>query len=78
MSPPDQSFIVDVPKNAKECYRIQIGEYKGFTYADVRIWYGEADARKPSGKGVAIRPDALPAVIKALEEAQRRLQESGR
>lgn len=72
-APPNEVTIADIRKNAKESYRVRLGEYKGFRFADVRIWFGELDALKPSGKGVAIRPDALPEVIKALQEAQRRL-----
>lgn len=66
-------LIAEIPKNSREAYRVRIGEYKGHRFIDVRIWYGDEKDRKPSGKGVAIRPDAIPAVIAALQEAQAHL-----
>lgn len=70
---PTEVLVAEIPKNSRESYRVRLGEFKGHRFVDVRIWFGEADQRKPSGKGVAIRPDALPAVISALQDAQKRL-----
>lgn len=72
-APLDLETIADIRKNSKETYRVRLGEYKGFRFADLRIWFGEPNDLKPSGKGVAIKPEAISAVISALQEAQRRL-----
>jgi len=66
-------LIAEIAKNGRECFRIQITDYKGARYVDVRVWYGDPADRKPSAKGVTLKADAIPAVIAALQEAQARL-----
>lgn len=72
----EEVTVADIRKNSKETYRVRLGEFKGHRFADLRIWYGEPEDLKPSGKGVAIKPEALESVIAALQEAQRRLAEA--
>jgi hypothetical protein len=47
-------------------------EYKGRRYLDIRVYteiQGKAD-KVPTKKGIALRPDLIPELIKALEGAQ--------
>lgn len=70
---PLDTVIAEIPKNSRETYRIRLGEYKGHVFCDLRLWYSTEGDKKPSAKGIAIKPDALPAVIAALQDAQKRL-----
>ena len=61
--------IAIIPKNSVEEIRISWGAYKGHRYLDVRIYAeidGKAD-RVPTKKGITLRPDLIPELIKALE-----------
>ncbi|MFT4046953.1 MAG: transcriptional coactivator p15/PC4 family protein [Solimonas sp.] len=59
---------IEIQKNAREVYRVQATEYKGHALVDVRVWYLADDGEyKPSAKGLSIKRDALPEVIKALQ-----------
>ena len=64
--------IAIIPKNSMEDIRIMWSEFKGHRYLDIRV-YTEIDGepeRKPTKKGVTLRPDLVPKLIKALEGAQ--------
>jgi hypothetical protein len=60
-----------IPKNSTEEIRIAWSEYKGHRYMDIRVYAeieGKAD-KVPTKKGIALRPDLIPELIKALEGA---------
>jgi hypothetical protein len=49
-----------------------VGEFKGHRYLDIRVYTdieGKAD-KEPAKKGVTLRPDLIPELIKALEGVQ--------
>lgn len=69
----EEIILAEIRKNARECYRVRLSEFKRFRFVDIRLFYGDEGDRKPSAKGVAIKPDVLPEVIAALQEAQKRL-----
>ena len=60
------SFL-DLQKNSRERLRVQMKEYKGLTYVDLRVWYvGEDGEYAPSGKGVMLRPCQVVEVAQGL------------
>jgi hypothetical protein len=63
--------IAIIPKNPMEDIRVSWEEYRGHRYLDIRVYTeidGKAD-RMPTKKGVTLRPDLVPELIKALEGA---------
>lgn len=69
-----QKEIAKVEKNAGENIIVQLTEWQGRDLVDVRVWQkplpGEKDAKgTPTKKGLSFRPDILPEIIGALQEA---------
>jgi hypothetical protein len=63
--------IAILPKNSIEDIRVMWSEFKGRRYLDIRVYTdidGKPD-RVPTKKGVTLRPDLIPDLIKALESA---------
>lgn len=70
--------ILTFQKNSRESVVISLTEYRGQDYADIRIWFtDQAGELKPSQKGVSVKPENLPDVIRALQAAQERLGAGG-
>jgi hypothetical protein len=64
--------IAIIAKNSIEDIRVMWSEYKGHRYLDIRVYIeieGKAD-KVPTKKGVTLRPDLIPELMKALESAQ--------
>ena len=64
--------IAIIPKNSVEEIRILWSEYKGHRYLDIRV-YTEIDGkpdRVPTKKGITLRPELIPELMKALEGVQ--------
>ena len=56
-----------IRKNAREEVRLQISDYLGSTFLDVRIWSDTGDGEhRPTRKGVTIPLAALPAFVEAV------------
>lgn len=66
-------LLIEIPKGRGEVYRIRLAEYRGRPFVDIRTWYPDDEGQFKPGKGASLRPDVLPAVIAALQDAQRRL-----
>jgi hypothetical protein len=49
-------IIKDIEKNKREIIRIEISEYNGKEYINIRVWYKDNDSGeyKPTPKGVAV------------------------
>jgi hypothetical protein len=63
----DGEIIAEIPKNQREVYRVIARTYKGYRLADVRVWFYDPDTGElRPGKGVSIKAEALPDIIKAL------------
>ena len=62
--------MVDIRKNSVEVIRIELSEFKGRSYVNVRLWVGGDRQGEliPTQKGVASRPEQLPEVIAALQD----------
>jgi hypothetical protein len=64
--------IAIIPKNSMDEIRIRWSDYRGNRYLDIRVYTeiaGNAD-RGLTEKGVTLRPDLIPELMKALESAQ--------
>lgn len=60
------SFL-DLQKNARERLRIQVKEYKGLTYVDLRVWFAAEDGEYvPSSKGVMLKSGHVVEVAQGL------------
>lgn len=59
--------VIDIPRNTHERMRVEICEYKGCTYIDLRVWYQvDGGEFKRSSKGVMLRPTQIPEIIQGL------------
>ena len=73
MADPAPIPIATIRKNTREEFRVAIATYHGSRFVDVRTYVdGKGDDRVPTPKGIAIRLDALPALMEALEAAAAR------
>lgn len=71
------SFQRDLKRSDTEIVRLEITEYKGEHYLNIRIWYLDKDGEwKPTKKGVAIRPSQFSDFKKFVLEAEQELQKS--
>ena len=65
-------LIAIIEKNQREQLRVSIQSYKGYTYADLRLWAKREDGlRVPTPKGVTANGRALPELIEALHRRTR-------
>lgn len=66
--------IAIVEKNSREDVRIAIDEFRGTQLVDIRVFAdfnsNEADTRTPTKKGVSLKIERLPDLIRALEKAK--------
>ena len=54
------SYVQDIKKSAKEVIRVELSEFQGKSYLNIRVWYKvlESDeVYKPTQKGVTLRLD---------------------
>ena len=74
------SIIHEFNRNSQEKVRIQLQEYRGNEYVDVRIYYDNSGGRGlewlPTQKGIKIKPDLLPELIEGLSKALRELEKA--
>jgi hypothetical protein len=75
----DDWTIGTLPKNSREAIAIMLRTYKGHQFCDVRVMVvdGATGKTTPTGKGVAIKPDSLPALIELLKDAHMKAQAAG-
>lgn len=65
----EPTVFLDLPRS-RDMLRVTTSEYKGTTYVDIRVWYFDRGGElRPGTKGVSLRPDAITAVIEALQAA---------
>lgn len=68
--------ISEIEKNLKERIRVSIEQYRGTTFCDVRVYFeAENGEWKPTKKGIALPKVSIDAVIEALQEARKKLEE---
>jgi hypothetical protein len=73
----DNKIIASIPRSATEEIHIQINEYKGKKYLDMRVYYTTDDGINwnPTKKGVTFSPDKLDELKQAIEEAQKEFED---
>ena len=70
--------LVDIRKSDSERLRINISEYRGRTFIDLRVWYStESGEYKPGRAGVSLRPDQIGEVVQGLLVASRAVDPRG-
>jgi hypothetical protein len=66
-APGQGTQFLDLRKSASERIRVDVKEYRGRTYIDLRVWYASEDGTyKPSSKGVTIKPEQVPEITRGL------------
>ena len=70
------AILKDIEKGAGEIIRVEVSEYQGKKYLNVRVWYTDKTSGefKPTQKGVAIRPDQFDEIFAAIHAARAELQ----
>jgi hypothetical protein len=70
------AILKDIEKGAGEIIRVEVSEYQGKKYLNVRVWYTDKTSGefKPTQKGVAIRPDQYDEFLSAIHAARGELQ----
>ncbi len=65
-------------KNPSERLRVDVKEYRGNTYIDIRVWYAaEGGEYRPSSKGVTFKPMLAPELMRGLALAARAVDPKG-
>jgi len=72
-------IIKDIDKGGGEIIRVEITEYKGKHYLNLRVWYTDKESGeyKPTQKGIALKPELygeLKEGVLAAEEALANLE----
>ena len=67
-------------KNAGEEVRVSLEEYKGLELLDIRAYTLPTAGReaKPTPKGIAIRVEQFPELMKGIEKVKKELDIAGR
>ena len=74
----DDHLIATIEKSATTELRVQIREYRGTTFVDIRTYAtSDATGRAPTHKGVTVPPERLGELIAALQEAETQAQAAG-
>lgn len=74
----DPSCLLDIRKSDSERLRINISEYRGRTFIDLRVWYSiESGDFKPGRAGVSLRPDQVAEIVQGLLVAARAIEPKG-
>jgi len=74
----DQAWVIaTIVKNSRESLRVSLDRYREHDYIDLRLYADNGVEQVPTRKGLTIRPDLLPAVIEALQQAENGRPQSG-
>ncbi|VWM20566.1 transcriptional coactivator p15/PC4 family protein [Burkholderia lata] len=70
--------FLDAHRSTSERLRVQLRQYRGREYLDVRCWYLDKDGEyRPSQKGVTLNPLQLAELVQALMIAGRAFDAKG-
>ena len=62
-------------KNGKEDVRVIVRTWNGYELLDIRGWYkDDKDEYRPSAKGISIRLEQVPELLKALKPLEKLFQ----
>lgn len=69
---PKTGVIRDIEKGSRgEVIRIEVTEYKGNYFLNLRIWYTDKDGElKPTQKGIAVSPELYDDLKEAILSAE--------
>ena len=67
-------LIATIPKSGREDIRVSIRDFRGRLAIDIRVHADDGRERKATPKGVAIKPEMVSDLIKALQEAHLHLR----
>ncbi len=72
----EKKLLATIPRTATEEIQVQLSEYKGKKFLDLRIFYTTdgGNTWNPTKKGVAVYPENLDQLKEAIESAQRELE----
>lgn len=69
----ESKLLATIPRSATEEIQVQLSEYKGKKFLDLRIFYTTDGGATwlPTKKGVAVYPENIEALKDAIEIAQK-------
>jgi hypothetical protein len=70
-------LVASIVKNSRESLRISLDSYRDHDYIDLRLYADNGVEQVPTRKGLTIRPELLPAVIEALQQAEIAARKAG-
>jgi len=72
----EKQILATIPRSATEQIQVQLSEYKGKKFLDLRIFYTTDNGATwlPTKKGVAVYPENLEALKEAIELAQKEFE----
>ena len=75
----EKKLLASIPRTATEEIQVQLSEYKGKQFLDIRIFYTTdgGNTWNPTKKGVAVYPESLESLKQAIEIAEKELLEGG-
>jgi len=75
-----QEIVKVIPKNSLEEVRIELTDYKGHDLVGIRVYSDFTNSREmlPTRKGVTVQVGMINELIKGLQEAKRKAEETGR
>jgi hypothetical protein len=61
-------IIKDIDKGNGEVIRVEMSEYKGAQYLNLRVWYTDKNTNelKPTQKGITVKPELYDALKEAV------------
>tara|TARA_B100002019_G_scaffold52679_1_gene44882 strand:+ start:957 stop:1178 length:222 start_codon:yes stop_codon:yes gene_type:complete len=69
------SQIIEIKKNKTNYVQIELREYEGHPYVDVREFYDAEDGKRlPTKKGITFTPKVLDSVIDGLVQLQNNIK----
>jgi len=72
----EKKVLATIPRSATEEIQVQLSEYKGKKFLDLRIFYTTDSGATwlPTKKGVAVYPENIEALKEAIELAQKEFE----
>lgn len=72
----ENKVLATIPRTATEEIQVQVSEYKGKKYLDLRVFYTTDGGASwlPTKKGVAVYPENLELLKQAIELAQKEFE----
>ena len=69
--------IIEIKKNTAKYVLIELREYEGHPYVDVREFYDAEDGKRlPTKKGITFTPKVLESVIEGLVQLQNNIEDN--